>query len=473
MEQTSIDWQTIRKVHFVGVKGVAMTALAVYVKGMGIEVTGSDVSDEFPTDSVLKNATITPFIGFSPEHVKGADLVIYTGAHNGRENPEVTTAISLSIPVLPHGKALGFCMQGKRQVSVAGCHGKTTTTGMIATILTYAGLDPSYAIGCGEIRGLGLPGHFGTSDVFVAEADEYVTDPKHDKTPRFLWQNPDILVVTNVDFDHPDVYTDLADISRAYESLARKVTKNGTIIHCQDDKNSDFLRQIPNTNSLSYGFLPESDVTIEPVSVSPKGNQFYLHEHGNGFGPFTVSIPGMQNISNATAAILTCRELGVPTEKIKEGLRAFEGAKRRYETVGIVHGATIIDDYAHHPNEIMATLSATREWYPDHRLIVVFQPHTVSRTKSLLESFSHAFSLASKVFIADIYASAREQSDPTFTSQTLVNHITKFHQDVTFGGSYEKIATALQGTLKSGDIVLFMGAGDVGLWGRRFTESAK
>jgi UDP-N-acetylmuramate--alanine ligase len=472
MNEAIQDWQTIKHIHFVGIKGVAMAALAVWAKEAGFVVTGSDTEEGFPTDSVLQKAGIRPLVGFLPEHIKHVDLVIYTGAHAGKENPEVVAALSNTIRALPHGKALGQVMLGKKQISVAGCHGKTTTTAMIATILIHAHKDPSYAIGCGEIGGLGLPGHYGSSDTFVAEADEYVTDPKHDLTPRFLWQLPNILVITNIDFDHPDVYPDLVAVTSAYKQLASQIQKDGILITCLDDKNSEPIRKLGTNRTISYGFSKESDVVIESTKISSEGNQFFL-QHGNTrLGPFTLHVPGMQNLSNATAAILVCQQIGVSIEKIADGLSQFRGAKRRFEIVGTKNGATIIDDYAHHPNEIQATLKAVREWYADRKVIAVFQPHTVSRTRSLIHEFSQAFSLADVVYISDIYASAREAPDPAFTSEVFVREIQKQHKNVIFCPTYEKIASELKNNADEGDIILFLGAGSVGGWGKLFVESS-
>src|SRR3989344_3753646 len=224
-----------KNIHFVGIKGIAMASLAVWAKEAGKIVTGTDVGEQFPSDEVLTTAGISFDVGFDPKHIDQykPDLVVYTGAHGGRDNEEVQHAAKKGIALLPHGKALGLAMEGHRQITVAGSHGKTTVTAMIAMILAKAGLDPSYAIGSGMISGLGLPGHFGAGDWFVAEGDEYVTDPGHDATPRFLWQKPEILVVTNIDLDHPDVYPDLPAITNVFRKFAARVT--GNVIVNSDD----------------------------------------------------------------------------------------------------------------------------------------------------------------------------------------------------------------------------------------------
>ncbi|MCX6792289.1 MAG: UDP-N-acetylmuramate--L-alanine ligase, partial [Candidatus Gottesmanbacteria bacterium] len=423
----NIDFKKIKRVHFVGIKGVAMAALAVWAKEAGYRVTGSDTSEEFPTDEVFGLAKIS-VLGFDSKNITNIhpDLVIYTGAHGGRDNDEVVEATALGMPTLPHGKALGLVMDGKKQVSVAGSHGKTTTTAMIATILTVAGLDPSYAIGCGEIRGLGLPGHKGKKDIFVAEADEYVTDPNHDTTPRFLWQHPDILVVTNVDFDHPDVYDSLADVQDAFIKLQRQ---SKLIIVNADDPASKVLM---NKTVISYGFSPKAEFRVTNVRFGEERTFFALDQNGMKLLEFTLKVPGKHNALNAAAAAIACKNLGVSWERIKEGLAKFGGTKRRFERIGVIGGTTVIDDYAHHPKEIMATLAAAREWYPHKRIITVFQPHTYSRTKALMSEFSHAFTNAHRVILTDIYSSARETDTLGISGKTLVEETAKHHIDVLY-----------------------------------------
>lgn len=418
-----------KRIYFVGIKGVAMAALAIWAKETGKIVSGSDVGEEFPTDEELKKARIDVHEGFDEVHLVAfnPDLVIYTGAHGGRDNPQVLEAIKRSIASAPHGKALGLAMEGKRQISVAGSHGKTTTTAMIATILTEAGLDPSYAIGCGSIRGLGAAGHAGKGDWFVAEADEYVTDPGHDQTPRFLWQKPEVLVVTNIDFDHPDVYSGLAAVQQSFVALQRK--SNLTIANADDPASSVLAR---GKHVVTFGF-------------------------SKNISGWKLQIPGRHNLLNALAAATACKEIGIDEKCIKQGLERFGGTKRRLEKLGEVRGALIYDDYAHHPKEIEATIAAIRDWYPSRRLIVVFQPHTYSRTKALLADFSRVLTQADIALVTDIYASARE----TQTEEGLAKRL---------GGLYaptkKNVTEWLTKELKDGDVIVFMGAGDIYQWAR-------
>jgi len=462
---------TIKKIHFVGIKGVAMTALSIYAKEKGISVTGSDIEDQFPTDEVLERAQISVATGFNAErmHAQSPDLVIYTGAHNGRENIEVVAALHMGIPVFPHGQALGMFMDGKRQISVAGSHGKTTTTAMIATILSVAQKDPSYAVGCGEIFGLGLPGHFGQGDFFVAEADEYVTDPLCDLTPRFLWQHPEILVVTNIDFDHPDVYGSLSDVQEAFIKLqAQQVGKKITIINA-DDVPSSILNR-PESIVIPYGHVPKGIIQVSHIRFEPGKTFFTLTKRRQKKMECVLHVPGVHNVFNAGAAAAACYALGIEWEAIAKGLAQFAGTKRRFEKIGSHHGITFYDDYAHHPAEISATLAAACAWYPEARIIVVFQPHTFSRTKALLSNFARSFGKSDMVVITDIYASAREHDRLSLTGETLPKMMQKYHQHVFYAPGKKEVKELLKQQGKNGDLVIFMGAGDIFRWGREIVK---
>jgi len=292
----------MKHIYFVGIKGVGMAALAIYCKEAGMKVSGCDTAEEFPTDDELKKANIPVDFGFDPQLLKKADLVIYTGAHEGRDNPVVVKARERGIETLPHGKALGMFMEGSRQITVAGSHGKTTTAAMIATILKSAGKDPSYAIGAGAI-GESAAGHFGKANIFIAEGDEYVTDHGHDETPRFLWQKPELLVVTNIDFDHPDVYANIRNVQDAFVSLQEK---SSTTIINRDDHNSRILRE-----GISFGFSPQADFRITHSGVGRERMFFTLEQKGVKLGEFALKVPGAHNVSNATAAVVTCQALGI------------------------------------------------------------------------------------------------------------------------------------------------------------------
>lgn len=435
-----------------------MAALAVYLKESGVIVQGSDIPEVFPTDAELSKAGISVLSGFDPDHIVRfrPDVVYYTGAHGGRDNPEVVKAVELGLPVYPHGQGLGELMKGKRQIVVAGSHGKTTTSAMIAAILSHARIDPSYAIGCGAISGSHAAGHFGKSEWFVAEGDEYITDPGHDTTPRFMWLDPEILVVTNIDFDHPDAYQDLDCVKDAFVALQHK--SKFAVVNI-DDKNSQVL--LGELQCTTYGYSPRADIRIQRVN-SGYGRMFFtLGEGGMTIGEFAIKVPGRHNVLNAAAAAVAAHVAGVDWEKIREGLLTFTGTKRRFENIGEVGGASFYDDYAHHPAEVSATLRAARAWFPDRRIIAVFQPHTFSRTRALLSEFSRAFSDADIVVLTDIYASAREHDTLGIDGTTLVHEMAAHHAHVLYGKTWEEVAAHLQRELHAGDVVVCMGAGDI------------
>ncbi len=455
-----------KNIHFVGIKGVGMAPLAVIAKEAGCTVSGSDVDEVFITDVTLEAAGITPAVGFSPEHIQGADLIITTGAHGGLDNVEVKTAKEKGIPVLMQGQAVGEFMKeeifGKpyQGISVAGTHGKTTTTAMIATILSDNELDPGFLIGTSEVPSLGKAGHFGTGEYFVAEADEYATDPKYDKTPKFLWQHPNILVVTNVEFDHPDVYSDLTQMESAYKKLFQNIRENGCIIACGDSENLLSMLNVSNKEFSTYGENERNDVQIVRSGYTNGLLTIELKEQDGNTVEISLHTPGKHNALNATAAYMVCRKLGLSVEQIQKGLLAFKGTKRRMEYKGALStGAEVYDDYAHHPTEIASSLNAFREMYPDKKIICIFQPHTYSRTKELLEQFKHSFTDADSVIITEIYASQREEKDPHFSARILADGIEKETFFLENASDVVKYVTSEQ---YNGDFVLItMGAGDI------------
>lgn len=460
-----VDINKIKSIHFIGIKGVAMTALAIVAKERGIDVTGSDTEEEFPTDKTLHRFHIPHQKGFATGHLpEKVDLVIYTGAHQGSQNIEVREASKRQVPLLPHGKALGLFMQGKRGISVAGSHGKTTTSAMLAHVLTKLGKDPSFAIGCGEILSLKTSGHAGAGELFVAEGDEYVTDPTNDKTPRFMWQKPELLVITNIDFDHPDVYPDLVAIQEAFVLFTDNVTSGGAVIINADDTNTTRLTSRIRKRMITYGNSPLAQFRYTDMTYTEGKTRFTVSYQSKYLGEFSLKVPGAHNVANTTAVIATLMNLGLDPEKIAKSLTTFSGTKRRFELVVDINGKLFYDDYAHHPAEIAATLKAVREWYPKRRIIAVFQPHTYSRTKALLDGFAGSFSDADTVLLTEIYASAREQPIPGVSGQTVFQAAQKHHTDVFFAPKREDVLQYLRENTRANDLILTMGAGDIFTW---------
>lgn len=456
-------------IHFVGIKGVGMTPLAIIAKEAGFTVTGSDIGEEFITGEALKKAGITPLVGFAPEHITNPDLVITTGAHNGFDNIEAVTAKSKGIEVISAGQALGSFMQGKilnkafREISVAGTHGKTTTSGMLATILHENRMDPSFVIGAGNVSSLGAPGHFGKGKYFIAEADEYATEPKSDLTPRFLWQHPQIAIFTNIEFDHPDVYASLEDISLAFLKFAAQLPDNGVLIACGDDREVQKLIKTCKKRAITYGFSPDNNYVITKANISGEHMFFWVSAYGSILGEFMLKVVGEHNALNALAAIIAAIEVGLTIDKIKPALLKFTGAKRRLEFIGqLATGAKMYDDYAHHPTEIKKTLLALRKQYPKNKIVALFQPHTFSRTRKLFDDFTRSFENVDSVVLTDIYASLRELPDPSVSSKILFEAMQKNHRDVVY---LPKLADVIgyinQKKFRSDTILITMGAGDI------------
>lgn len=452
----------MKDIHFIGIKGVAMAALAILAKEEGIKVTGSDLEEDFPTTQALKKFKITPLVGFKKENIIGKpDLVVVTGAHGGMSNPEAQAAKEMGIRVLMHAQALAEFMEGKKGIAVAGSHGKTTVAAMVAHILKMSGLDPSFAVGCGDIKSLGQAGHLGKGDYFVAEADEYVTDPGQDPTPRFFWLAPQIAVITNIAFDHPDAYKDIREVSQAFLTFAQKVPPEGLLVAGIDNENVRAILPEVKCQVATFGFSPLADYQISRVSFGDGRTWFGLKHEGVELGQFFLQLPGKLNVANASAAAIVANFVGISWEKIRQTLGSFQGTKRRFEKIGEKDGKLFFDDYAHHPDQIKSTLEAARGWFPRSKIICIFQPHTYSRTKALLPEFAKSFGQADEVIVTDIYSSAREKFDPTISSLILVNEIQKYQPRTTYKAGMEEVADYIRNNARRGDIILTMGAGDI------------
>lgn len=461
--------QKVKRIHFVGIKGVGMTPLAIIAKEAGIAVSGSDIDERFITDQALESKGIKSLVGFSPEHITSdIELVITTGAHGGFDNPEVVKALDEGIPVMSAGEAVGEFMDGEvlgkklLGISIAGSHGKTTTTAMLTTILQENKLDPSYLIGTGSF-GNKLPGHFGKGTYFIAEADEYATEPKHDRKARFLWQHPKYALFTNIEHDHPDIYPTLESVVSVFKQFANKIPKDGVLVGNGDDERVYAITRNLSCRSVSYGFSPKNDYVLTHVHLSGAQTFFRVSHKGIDLGEFRLSVSGEHNALNALGATLLALEAGVTLDNIKAALTQFTGSKRRLEYKGqLVSGAHIFDDYAHHPTEIKSTLKSLRARYPQSTLIAIFQPHTYSRTKTLLNEFVSAFDAAHNVIITDIFPSAREAIDPTVSSKLLVEKLSTRHPAALYIQSHEDIVNLIiKERLKDNVTVVFMGAGDI------------
>lgn len=461
--------EKLKNIHFFGIKGVGMTPLAIIAKEAGYKVTGCDVAEEFITDDALRSAGINPAKEFSPEHIRNIDLLIATGAHKGSENPEVKEAIAMNMPFYMQGEALGAFMEGKifhrkfKGISVAGCHGKTTTTAMIATVFSEAGLDPSYVVGTSDIRPLGLPGHYGKGDYFIAEADEYATDPINERTPKFLWQHPTYTVITNIEYDHPDIYDSIDEVREAYLVFAANTVRGGTLITNGDDKEVRKILELYKRRTITFGFESENDYVLQKVSVAEGQTIFTAASREKDLGKFVLNVFGEHNALNALASVIVSLEAGISLDTIKKGLFLFGGTKRRTELIGKTsRGALLYDDYAHHPTEIRKTLDSLRKQFTNKKIITIFQPHTFSRTKLLFDQFSSSFADADAVIVTNIFPSAREAFDPSVSSEALVASMAPHHKESIFLPDPEDVVKYInEKKLGSDYVIVIMGAGDI------------
>ncbi|MBU1085091.1 MAG: UDP-N-acetylmuramate--L-alanine ligase [Candidatus Beckwithbacteria bacterium] len=465
----------IKSIHFTGIKGVGMTPLALCALDLKKKVTGSDTDEVFPTDKVLKKRGIKVKVGFKAKNLpKKLDLLIYTGAHGGSTNLEVTTAKDRGIPTLNLAQGLQLFTQNKQVLAVAGVGGKSSTSAMLAVVLNSAGLKPSFSVGVGNISNLETPGRFvKKSKVFIVEADEYVADPTADQTPRFHYLNPSMAILTNIEHDHPDVYPSLDDIFATYKTFISRVPDNGTIIVNQDNKNiKQFIKKI-NRPVITYGFSPQSDWQIIKVHQADQKQFFSLKHCGIEWPQMILNVPGNYNIQNATATVIAAHQLGVKPDKIKVGLKKFIGSSRRFELMGQVKGILFYDDYAHHPIEIKAMLKAAKNWLPGRRIIAIFQSHTYSRTKALLTEFSKSFDSADIVLINDIFSSAREVDNLGLTGKIFTQEVKKYHPKVNYCSGKKQTIDYLVNHALKGDVVFTIGAGNNWLWHKDIIKAIK
>lgn len=427
-----------------------MSALAqISTQIDGATITGSDVEESFYTDSVLKRANI-PVLGFSPTNVENADLVVTSAAYTN-QHPEIARALDLNIPVLSYPQYLGHLLAKKRGICVTGTHGKTTTTAMMGLVMLKAGFDPTIVVGS-DVPSIGGNAHTGKGEFFLAESCEY--------RRHFLNYSPEHLIITNIEFDHPDYFKDLEDVISAFAELAVKVPEHGHIYVWDEDPNRKSLKS--DAPVTTFGLSESADIRATEILFKDEKSSMKIIIKGQYMGNLDLHVAGRHNIVNALATIALCYEIGIPIKEILSSLRQFNGTKRRFEHVGSnTNGALIVDDYAHHPTEIRTTLEGARLSFPDRRIRAIFQPHTFSRTEKLLLEFSQAFQGADEVVIADIFASARELDHYTVSAPNLAEMILKQGIEARYIGTLDDIKLYLNETLAPEDLVLTLGAGDI------------
>jgi len=455
--QNSESW------HFIGIGGAGMSALASALLDLSVSVSGSDMAASDATRELEARGAYI-YIGHSAENLGDATRVVVTAALSP-DNPELVAARERGIPVIKRAALLGELMDLRRGIAVAGTHGKTTTSSMIAWVLAKAGRDPSYMIG-GTIRGLGPGGHWGSGEELVAEADEY------DRS--FLHLRPDVAVITNVESDHLEYYGSEIAIDEAVLEFAMNVRPGGMLLLYDSDSRvanlSAKLREAAVPFSIHfYGTGVTSTWQARGVEANESGGTSYIAlRNGEEVVRVMLQVPGNHNALNSLAALAVCVELGIEAGEAARWLGEFIGAGRRFEVKGEVNSITVVDDYAHHPTEIAATLQAARQRYPNNRLVVVFQPHTYTRTRDFLDDFAASLSAADRVFVTEIYAS-RERDTLGMSGRNIIEKMAG--ATATFVPTLEDATNILLEELRPGDVLLTMGAGDVWKVGEAILKS--
>ena len=444
-------------IHLIGIGGAGMSGIAEVLLNLGYAVSGSDLAQSDVTQRLQRQGAAV-FQGHAAAQVQGADVVVVSSAVKP-DNPEVVTARQLHIPVIPRAEMLAELMRMKYGVAVAGTHGKTTTTSFIATILARAELDPTVVIG-GRLNSLGSNAKLGQGDYLVAEADE--------SDGSFLMLSPTIGVVTTVDAEHLDFYGHLEAIKEAFLQFINKVPFYGCSVVCLDQPHIQSLVPRIHKRFVTYGLTRQADYMARDIQFDGPRSQFDVYRGQARLGQFSLNLPGVHNVYNALAAIAVGQELEVPLTTMSKALEEFSGIHRRFEIVGTQDGATVVDDYGHHPEEIRQTLRAAKAVWPEDRLVVVFQPHRYTRTQFLLQDFYTAFYEADVLILLDIYA-ASETPIPGISSQLLYEGIKEHgHRQIYYLPERDQVLPFLRQLTQENDILMTLGAGDVWQISRAF-----
>jgi UDP-N-acetylmuramate--alanine ligase len=457
----------VRHVHFIGVGGIGMSGLAEILRTLDFDVSGSDLKQSDITRR-LETLGVKIFEGHRAENVEGADVVVYSSAIDPT-NPEIARARAREIPIIPRAEMLAELMRVKYNVTIAGSHGKTTTTSLVATVLRHAGLDPTVVVG-GKVNALGSNARLGAGDLFVAEADE--------SDGSFLKLTPTIAVITNIDPEHLDHYGTHENIKDAFVQYANRVPFYGLAIMCVDHPHVQAILPRIERRHVTYGISRHADYRAKNPRYEGLATRFDAFHGNESLGEFVVRMPGAHNVLNALSVIAVADELEVPLNVVKTAIESFHGVQRRFTVVaqpeltrnGKSGDVMIIDDYGHHPAEIEATLDAAQRGF-DRRVVVAFQPHRYTRTQSLFEDFTRAFNKADLVIVTEVYP-AGEKPIPGATGEALAQAIRAHgHHAVSYVPDKKKVAAALLDVVEPGDIVIALGAGDINASARELAAS--
>jgi UDP-N-acetylmuramate--alanine ligase len=449
--------------HFAGIGGIGMSGIAEVLLNLGYTISGSDLKLS-PTTEKLSKLGAKVYEGHDAKNLSGARALVVSSAVN-ESNPEVQEARRLGIPVIPRGELLAELMRLKYGIAIAGSHGKTTTTSMVAAILSHAGMDPTVVVGGKAAAMGGSNARVGQSDFLVVESDE--------SDGSFLKLSPILAVVTNIDREHLDHYADIQTIRAAFTEFVNKVPFYGAAIVCLDDENVQGILPEIRRRRITYGRSSQADYQPGETNCEGMHSDFQLRTRTADLGMFRVNSPGAHNVLNATAAIAVALEMGVKLEVAREGIAKFTGVGRRFEVKGELNGIRVVDDYGHHPTEILATLAAARSCTGNGRVRVLFQPHRYTRTMHLMDEFARAFHSADRVIVLDIYA-ASEQPIEGVTAQALAARMREFgHRDVEYAASNDEGVAAVAAGAQPGDLIITLGAGSVSSLGEKILEALK
>lgn len=444
-------FKSVNKIHLVGIGGIGMSGIAEILQNQGFQVSGSDIGTNENT-TYLENLGVEVFIGHNSNNIQGAEVVVYSSAVNVNENPEIREAQRLGIPVLRRAEMLAEISRMKYSIAVAGTHGKTTTTSMIGLILIEAGFDPTVIVG-GRLKDFGgTNARLGNGDWIIVEADEY------DRS--FLQLLPTIAVVNNIEPEHMDIYRDYDDLLETFTKFSNKIPFYGFLAAGLDDNGVKDLLFSVNKKIFSYGISRNADFRANNIETIPYGTQYDLLFQGKFLGKVILKIPGLHNIKNSLAAITVASKIGISIEICTSALAKFNGVYRRFDIKGEAKGIMIVDDYAHHPTEIQATLQAARNGW-DRRIVAVFQPHTFTRTQKFYKEFARAFDDADVVIVTDIYPS-RELPIEGVDGRLISDNMIKFgHKNVFYIPNFDDIMAFLEDFVKENDMVITIGAGNI------------
>ncbi|OQY25385.1 MAG: UDP-N-acetylmuramate--L-alanine ligase [Desulfobacteraceae bacterium 4572_35.2] len=448
----------IRRIHFVGIGGIGMSGIAEVLLNLNYQVSGSDLRASDLTRR-LEQLGGTIYSGHAAENVTDAQVVV-TSTAVAADNPEVVEAQRLHVPVIPRAEMLAELMRMKYGIAIAGTHGKTTTTSMVATLLSHGGIDPTAVVG-GRLNALGSNAKLGQGQFMVVEADE--------SDGSFLKLSPSIAVVTNIDIDHLDYYSGLDEIQSVFIDFINKIPFYGLAVLCLDDCNIQAILPQVEKRYVTYGVTPQADYRATDIQYSGGGTEFQVSYRNQDLGRMRIEMPGEHNVLNALASLAVARELELDVETIQHGFADFAGVQRRFQ---IKHDddVMVVDDYGHHPTEITSTLAAARNGW-DRRIVAVFQPHRYSRTKALFDDFVTAFFQADCLIVMDVYA-AGEEKIAGIDSQVLVQAISEHgHRNVHYCGEAQQVLEQLNKELTTGDMVITFGAGSVWQVGEQLIET--